>query len=185
MNQKVDFTQFQTQDKKVEISEVSDVSEVSNQYLQIESEILNLEEQVKRKKQELQQANDKIVALMTQRGVKEIKTVDGDSVSFKAFYKGSISKDNQPEAFKWLEDNGHGDLIKNIVSVKFGKGDNSVAENLINELQQRQLYPDQKRKVEPMTLNALIGEQINKGNDIPMETFSVFVGNKVKIKKGK
>jgi len=53
MNQKVDFTQFQTQDKKVEISEVSDVSEVSNQYLQIESEILNLEEQVKRKKQEL------------------------------------------------------------------------------------------------------------------------------------
>ena len=185
MNQKVDFTQFQTQDKKVEISEVSDVSEGSNQYLQIESEILNLEEQVKRKKQELQQANDKIVELMTQRGVKEIKTVDGDSVSFKAFYKGSISKDNQPEAFKWLEDNGHGDLIKNIVSVKFGKGDNSVAENLINELQQRQLYPDQKRKVEPMTLNALIGEQINKGNDIPMETFSVFVGNKVKIKKGK
>tara|TARA_R100000742_G_C4273540_1_gene93110 strand:- start:1003 stop:1560 length:558 start_codon:yes stop_codon:yes gene_type:complete len=185
MNQKVDFTQFQTQDKKVEISEVSDVSEVSNQYLQIESEILNLEEQVKRKKQELQQANDKIVELMTQRGVKEIKTVEGDSVSFKAFYKGSISKDNQPEAFQWLEDNGHGDLIKNIVSVKFGKGDNSIAENLINELQQRQLYPDQKRKVEPMTLNALIGEQINKGNDIPMETFSVFVGNKVKIKKGK
>jgi|TARA_R100001460_G_scaffold82938_1_gene123826 hypothetical protein len=185
MNQKVDFTQFQTQDKKVEISEVSDVSEVSNQYLQIESEILNLEEQVKRKKQELQQANDKIVELMTQRGVKEIKTVEGDSVSFKPFYKGSISKDNQPEAFQWLEDNGHGDLIKNIVSVKFGKGDNSIAENLINELQQRQLYPDQKRKVEPMTLNALIGEQINKGNDIPMETFSVFVGNKVKIKKGK
>jgi hypothetical protein len=36
-----------------------------------------------------------------------------------------------------------------------------------------------------MTLNALIGEQINKGNDIPMETFSVFVGNKVKIKRGK
>ena len=185
MNQKVDFTQFQTQDKKVEISEVSDVSEVSNQYLKIESEILNLEEQVKRKKQELQQANDKIVELMTQRGVKEIKTVEGDSVSFKPFYKGSISKDNQPEAFQWLEDNGHGDLIKNIVSVKFGKGDNSIAENLINELQQRQLYPDQKRKVEPMTLNALIGEQINKGNDIPMETFSVFVGNKVKIKKGK
>jgi len=185
MNQKVDFTQFQTQDKKVEISEVSDVSEVSNQYLQIESEILNLEEQVKRKKQELQQANDKIVELMTQRGVKEIKTVEGDSVSFKPFYKGSISKDNQPDAFQWLEDNGDCDLIKNIVSVKFGKGDNSIAENLINELQQRQLYPDQKRKVEPMTLNALIGEQINKGNDIPMETFSVFVGNKVKIKKGK
>ena len=82
MNDKVDFTNFQTQEKKVDISEVSDVSEVSNQYLHIESEILNLEEQVKRKKQELQQANDKIVELMTQRGVKEIKTVEGDSVSF-------------------------------------------------------------------------------------------------------
>tara|TARA_R110000823_G_scaffold8905_6_gene30980 strand:- start:160 stop:732 length:573 start_codon:yes stop_codon:yes gene_type:complete len=185
MDDKVDFTNFQTEEKKVDISEVSDVSEVSNQYLNIESEILNLEEQVKRKKQELQQANDKIVELMTQRGVKEIKTVEGDSVSFKPFYRGTITKENQPKAFQWLEDNGHGDLIKNIVSIKFGKGDNEEADNLVNELQQRELYPDQKRKVEPMTLNALIGEQINKGNDIPMETFSVFVGSKVKIKRGK
>jgi len=34
-------------------------------------------------------------------------------------------------------------------------------------------------------LNAFIGEQINAGKELPIETFSVFMGNKVKIKKGK
>ena len=105
--------------------------------------------------------------------------------SFKEFYKGSITKENEAEAFKWLEDNGHGDLIKNIVSIRFGKGENESAEKLISSLEQDGLYPDQKRKVEPMTLNAFIGDQITNGKQVPMELLSVFTGNKVKIKKGK
>ena len=40
MNDKVDFTNFQTEEKKVDISEVSDVSEVSNQYLKIDQHLL-------------------------------------------------------------------------------------------------------------------------------------------------
>ena len=70
----------------------------------------------------------------------------GDAVSFKEFYKGSITKDNEAEAFKWLEDNGHGDLIKNIVSIRFGKGENESAEKLISSLEQDGLYPDQNAR---------------------------------------
>ena len=40
MTEKVDFTNFLPEENKVEISEVKDVSEASNRYLQIESEIL-------------------------------------------------------------------------------------------------------------------------------------------------
>ena len=187
MTEKVDFTNYlpEENDNKVEISEVKDVSEASNKFLKIESDILALEHQVKQKKNELLQMNDSIVQLMESRGVKEIKLTNGDAVSFKPFFKGSITRDKEAEAFGWLEKNNHGELIKNIVSIRFGKGDNDQASKLIEDLEQSGLAPDQKRKVEPMTLNAFIGEQINAGKELPIETFSVFMGNKVKIKKGK
>ena len=187
MKETVDFRDYILEDEKpnVDITEVKDVSVAANNYLKIESDILALEDQVKRKKAELQQTNDSLVQLMEQRGVKEIKLISGDAVSYKPFVKASITRDKEAEAFKWLQDNGHGNIIKNIVSVRFGKGEDQNAHNLINDLTQNGLSPDQKRKVEPMTLMALVGEQINLGKDIPLETFSVFMGNKVKIKKGK
>ena len=185
---KIDFLSFLSEDEKkssVDITEIKDVSEASNHYLKVESDILSLEEQIKLKKLELQQTNDTIVTLMESRGVKSIKLMSGDAVSFTPFYKGHISKANEAEAFGWLEQNNHGELIKNIVSIQFGKGENDKASKLINSLQADGLSPDQKRKVESMTLNAFLKEQINKGENIPIETFGVFIGNKVKIKRGK
>ena len=116
MTGKVDFTNLLPEEEKktVDISEVKDVSDASNQYLSIESEINGLEDQLKRKKAELMQMNDAIVQLMEQRGVKEIKLTNGDAVSYKEFYRGTITKEKESDAFSWLEDNGHGDLIKNI-----------------------------------------------------------------------
>ena len=41
----------------------------------------------------------------------------------------------------------------------------------------------QKKWVEPMTLKAVVKEQVEKGNDLPLETFNVYVGQKIKVKK--
>ena len=38
--------------------------------------------------------------------------MNGDAVSFKPFFKGSITKDNERDAFEWLENNNLGDIIK-------------------------------------------------------------------------
>ena len=71
MTEKVDFTNYLPEEEKkpVDISEVKDVSDASNRFLKIESDILALEDQVKRKKAELMQMNDSIVQLMESRGV--------------------------------------------------------------------------------------------------------------------
>ena len=50
MNDKIDFTKFVDDTEDVKISEVNDISEASNKYLETESEILDLEQQLKRKK---------------------------------------------------------------------------------------------------------------------------------------
>ena len=45
----------------------------------------------------------------------------GSSVEVKPFYSARIPASKSEEAFDWLRENGHGDLIKNQVSLEFGK----------------------------------------------------------------
>ena len=184
---KVDFEKLidPTPGQGVDVSEVSDVSEACNNYLDCESRILETEHKLKELKAELEQHNNTVVTLMESRGVQEIKLTNGDAVSYKPFYSASITKANQEKAFQWLRDNGHGDLIKNAVSVNFGKGEDEKAVELIGNLEGQGMYPDQKMKVEPSTLRAFVSSEIEAGRDVPIDTFSIYMGNKVKIRKGK
>ena len=86
-------------------------------------------------------------------------------------------------AFNWLKTNGHEDIIKNVVSVQFGRGEDGKADYLLGNLQSQGFSPATKRWVEPMTLKAFVREQVEKGTDLPFETFSVYVGQKSKINK--
>jgi len=52
-------------------------------------------------------------------------------------------------------------------------------------LQSNGLDPEQKEAVHPSTLKAFVKEQIEKGSEIPSETFGIFIGQKTVIKKGK
>ena len=184
---KVDFEKLidPTPGLGVDVSEVSDVSEACNNYLDCESRILEAEKKLKDLKEELEQHNNTVVTLMESRGIQEIKLTNGDAVSYKPFYSASITKANQEAAFKWLRDNGHGDLIKNAVSVNFGKGEDEKAVELIGNLEGQGMYPDQKMEVHPSTLRAFVSSEIEAGRDVPIDTFSIYMGNKVKIRKGK
>ena len=167
------------------VSEVDPISKACQDYVKVEQEIADLEALIKLKKEVLRQVNETIVTLMEERGVKSIKMSDGNSVDIKPFYTGSISRDNQEEAFKWLRDNGYDDIIKNQVVLKFGRAEDEKADQIYSDLASKGLDADRNIKVEPMTLKGFIREMIENGKDIPMETFGVYVGHKINIKKGK
>jgi len=168
-----------------EVSEVDPISKACQEQLKLEKEIEDLESLMKAKKDMLRQNGEQIVSLMEERGVKSIKMSDGQSVDIKPFYTGTISKDNQEEAFQWLRDNGYDDIIKNQVVLKFGRAEDEKANQIYNDLASKGLDADRSIKVEPMTLKGFIREMIENGKDIPMETFGVYVGHKINIKKGK
>jgi len=168
-----------------EVSEVDPISKACQEQLKLEKEIEDLESLIKVKKDLLRQNGEQIVSLMEERGVKSIKMSDGQSVDIKPFYTGTISKDNQEEAFQWLRDNGYDDIIKNQVVLKFGRAEDEKANQIYNDLASKGLDADRSIKVEPMTLKGFIREMIENGKDIPMETFGVYVGHKINIKKGK
>ena len=171
--------------KDFEVNEVDPISKACQDYLKSEEEINNLELMIKAKKESLRQQNELIVQLMEERGVTSIRMKDGQSVDIKPFYTGSITKEKQEEAFQWLRDNGYDDIIKNQVIVKFGRAEDEQALKVWNSLMNQGLDTERNTKVEPMTLKGFIREMIENGKELPMETFGVFVGHKINIKKGK
>ena len=67
---------------------------------------------------------------------------------------------NREKAFNWLRENGLGDIIKNEISVSFGRNEDNKAADYAALAEERGFQPTQKLKVEPMTLKALVRERI-------------------------
>ena len=142
------------------------------------------EENIKNTKKELEHLSGEVIpTMMAEMGLSHLKLMDGSSVDVKPFYSATITKANQEKAFNWLRDNGLGDIIKNEISVSFGRNEENKAADYAVLAQERVFQPTQKMKVDPMTLKALVRERTEAGKDMPTELFNIFVGNKTTIKR--
>ena len=124
-----------------------------------------------------------IPTMMTEMSLSSIKLADGSAVEVKPVYGASIPVAKREEAFKWLRDNGLGDLIKNEVTVSFGRNEDNKAATYAVLAQGQGYQPVQKLKVEPMTLKALVRERIESGREIPSDLFNVYAGSRTTIKR--
>ena len=150
----------------------------------MENSMKILEESLKKTKKDYENLSGEVIpTMMSEMGLSQLKLADGSSVDVKPFYSATISVQNKDKAYNWLRQNGLGDIIKNEISVSFGRNeDNKAAEYA--ELAKGQGYqPTQKLKVEPMTLKALVRERVENGKDMPTEIFNIFIGNKTTIKR--
>ena len=144
------------------------------------------EDNIKNTKKELEHLSGEVIpTMMSEMGLSHLKLMDGSSVDVKPHYSATITVANKEAAFKWLRDNGLGDIIKNEISVSFGRNEDNKAADYAALAQERGFQPTQKLKVEPMTLKALVRERIEAGKEMPTEIFNVFVGNKTTIKRSK
>ena len=58
-------------------------------------------------------------------GLSHLKLADGSTVDVKPNYSASITIANREKAFNWLRENGLGDIIKNEISVSFGRNEDT------------------------------------------------------------
>jgi len=169
---------------KPEVSEISlkTLTDKANKMVELEQLVEEKQASLKSTQKELKTlSEEEIPALLSEVGLSEITLTNGKKISTSAYYYGRITEHNQQEAFEWLQDNGHGDIIKNVVSVSFGRDEDVNAEKLLSNLQDNGYTTNGKKWVEPMTLKAFIREQVEGGNDLPLETFNVYVGQKTRI----
>ncbi len=144
------------------------------------------EDAVKEKKKQIDHISGEVIpTMMSEMGLSHLKLIDGSTVDVKPNYSANISVANREKAFQWLRENGLGDIIKNEISVSFGRNEDNKAADYAALAEERGFQPTQKLKVEPMTLKALVRERLEAGKSMPTEIFNVFVGNKTTIKRNK
>ena len=144
------------------------------------------EDNIKNTKKDIDRLSGEVIpTMMTEMGLSELKLQDGSHLKVSTSYKAHITEANKEMAFNWLRDNGLGDIIKNEISVSFGRGEDNKAAHYAELAKGQGLEPTQKLKVEPMTLKALVRERIEAGKEMPTEIFGVFTENKTTIKRNK
>ena len=149
---------------------------------ELEDELKADEESLKNKKKEIERISGEVIpTMLSEMGLSSLKLADGSAVDVKPYYAANISVANREAAYGWLRSNGLGDIIKNDITVSFGRNEDNKAADYANLARGQGFEPTQKLKVEPMTLKALVRERIEAGKDMPMDTFNVFVGNRTKI----
>ena len=150
----------------------------------LEEDIKRSEENIKKLKKKSEHISGEVIpTMMSEMGLSFLKLSDGSSLEVKTNYSATITQANKEKAFNWLRENNLGDIIKNEISVSFGRNEDNKAADYANLAESQGYQPQQKLKVEPMTLKALVRERLEAGKEMPTEIFNVFVGNKTTIKR--
>ena len=161
---------------------MEDIATACNKLLDVQKEVSELEDKLKKKKEEeLKLSEQDIPNLMQKAGAASIKLTDGTAVEIKPYYGARIPASRTEEAFDWLRENNFADLIKNNVTLTFGRNEDNMAKSLVDDLRNKGHNVKQAEKVEPMTLKAFVREQIEKGKDVPADLFGVYVATRTKL----
>jgi hypothetical protein len=177
---KIDFEK----DQQEVIQKTGNLQTLADQVQMLDGVSRRIEISEKDLKKEFERLSGEVIpTMMAEMGLSHLKLMDGSSVDVKPNYSASISIANREKAFNWLRENGLGDIIKNEISVAFGRNEDNKAADYAALAEERGFQPTQKLKVEPMTLKALVRERIEAGKEMPTEIFNVFVGNKTTIKR--
>ena len=173
------------EDKQNALTKVNDAESLSEQALKLkamEKDLADKEDEIKKLKKDIDVISGEVIPTMMQEmNLSSLKLADGSSIEVKPVYGASIPPAKKEEAFNWLRNNGLGDLIKNEITVSFGRNEDNKAMAYATLAQGQGFQPTQKLKVEPMTLKALVRERLESGKEMPTDLFNVFAGNRTKI----
>lgn len=149
----------------------------------VEKEIADTEEHLKALKQQKHKlSTEQIPALMDEMGVERLD-VDGVTVARKLIVHASIPAERKDEAYGWLRSNGLDDIIKNDVSLSFGRGEDNVAGDLVDRLRAEGFDPQTKTAIHPMTLKAFVKERFENGKAIDLDMFGAYIVNAAEIRR--
>ena len=173
-------------DRMQSVEQIDSAKRLSDKILELkdfEDEIANAEESLKKLKEKARTISSiEIPAMMDEMQITKLKLKDGEAVEIKKVYGASIPKDKQEAAFTWLRNNGLGDIIKNDITVTFGRGEDNKAAQYAVLAKGQGFEPVQKVGVHPQTLKGVVRECNESGIELP-DCFKTYVGNRTNIKR--
>ena len=151
-----------------------------------QDKVERLDRELKDEKQALLKLTDEdLPSTMADLGLSKFSLDDGSTVAVIATYGASILVKDRPAAYDWLRDNGFDDIIKNVISCQFGRGEDDQA-SAFHAFASQQGYPtNQNESIHASTLKAFVKERIETGEDFPHTLFGAYVGQRAVIKGAK
>lgn len=137
-------------------------------------------------------------AALRELGVKTLTLENGELISLKDELGVGVTDANRIEAYNWLRANGAGSLIKRVVAISFGKGEDDIASEVFAQL--REAHSDNpvvdKADVHYQTLKSFVKERLATEKELqeagavipeplPRVLFGVFEQQRAVIKRPK
>lgn len=173
-------------------NKLKEIGALARRQLQLIKKVAAAEAKLETAKAELVAVEQKqLPDAMLEIGLLDFSLTNGTKVMVKNEAYANIKKDDVPAVIRWMDANGHGDLVKRDIKVGFGKGDAKLADALakfIREKYSKQKWSDASG-IHPQTLNAFVREQRAKDKALPSQISihevrkAVVVIPKVKAKK--
>jgi len=174
MSQQLDIVVNPLTGLPVDDQELNSLTELCLRQSQLEDSIKEKENQLKELKAELEQVSTKLIPdRMDALGMKSLTLTNGRKVEIKPFYYAKILDGG----FKWLDENGHGGIIKTEAIRQFTRDERDSALEFIQENPGFRL----SENVHHSTLGAFVREVYGKGETLPEALFSVYQGSRTKL----
>lgn len=149
-----------------------------------EAELAQLAEKAKTIGAEVRRISEvDIPAVLDETGLSEVRLADGTKVSLSEDLRVTTTGKYRDAINRWLEREGHADLIRNEVTASFGPDRAAQADALFAFISERELTEevDRKRFVNPQSFAALIRELRTAGEDVPLSELGVMVQRRARL----
>ncbi len=143
--------------------DLAKVVTLARDQLRLELTIEKTEALLAQLKEQLRAISQNTLPLALQEiGLTGLPLLGGYAITMKDVIGGHISKENAPKAHAWLEESGNGAIVKHVITIQFGKGDEAWYKKFVRDLAQRKrpLRYERKDSVHPQTLSAFVREQV-------------------------
>ena len=119
--------------------------------------------------------------MMNSMNLKTMKLKDGSEIEVSNKFFANALAAKKAEAYQWLRENGLGNIVKNEITVRFGKDEDTKAKQYATLARGQGYEPEQKVSVHAGTLRVALEDFHSRGGQIPSEYFSTFAGYRTKI----
>ena len=171
---------------ELEEGKLDAIARLANKAAELEAEVVEAERLLKQAQNAYREiTDDQLPAALDAVGLEKFTMKDGSEISVMETYHASIPVNRRPEAYTWLRDHDFGDIVKNNVTVSFGRGEDKAAKDFVDLCDTKGYVPDQIEKVEPSTLRAWLRERVESGDPVPLDLFGAFIRQRATLKRSK
>lgn len=150
------------------LTALTDVRLLAQRQMEIEDEIVALTLRLKDATERLNRVMlEDLPLAFDAAGIKRLDLPDGTVVQVKSMVTANIKAENKGDAHGWLRKNKFGAIIKNVVKIAFGKGEDKNAAKVVAMLKKAKIPYERSEAVHPQTLGAFVREQLGAGKALP------------------